>query len=310
MPRCCVIGGSGFIGGHLVQALLDSGRDVAIVGRKSIPDTGIKNLKYYAIDANNLVDLRQVLSSCDELVDLAFATVPKTSFSDPIYDLQSNLPRSVGLLELLKDLPNIQKILFASSGGTVYGHAKQLPISENAETEPVSPYGITKLTIERYALMYHRLHSLPIVIVRPANAYGLGQKPNLGQGFIATAMDRILKNQEVTVFGSRGTVRDYIHVKDVALGFLAALDHGQYGDVLNIGSGVGLSNMDVLQLMRPLVESSGYSLRVKHEPERKFDVSANVLNFGLLLSRSGWIPKIGMAAGVAEMWHGVSLQTE
>ena len=308
MKKCCVIGGDGFIGRYLSQALVASGREVLVLGRKATSDFQHEHVSYQSVDANDFGALKHILSTCDELVDLAFATVPKTSFSDPIFDLQSNLPRVVGLLELLKDLPNITKIIFTSSGGTVYGHAKQLPISENAETEPVSPYGITKLTIERYALMYHRLHNLPVVIVRPANAYGHGQQPFIGQGFIATAMGQILHGQEVTVFGQTGTIRDYIHVKDVARGFVAALDFGQNGDVLNVGSGVGLSNKDVLDLIRPMAQAAGYPLKVKHEAERKFDVSANVLNFGRLLSRSGWIPTIKMAQGLTEMWHGLALQ--
>lgn len=130
------------------------------------------------------------------MIDLAYSTVPQTSFSDPMFDLQSNLPRVVALMEELKHHTKLRRFMVVSSGGTVYGHATQLPISEYAQTEPVSPYGITKLTIERYALMYHRLHDLPVVLVRPANAYGLGQQAFKGQGFIATAIGSILQGKQ------------------------------------------------------------------------------------------------------------------
>jgi UDP-glucose 4-epimerase len=227
------------------------------------------------------------------------------SYSDPIFDLQSNLPRVVALMEELQLHAQLRRFMVVSSGGTVYGHANRLPISEYAETEPVSPYGITKLTIERYALMYHRLHDLPVVVVRPANAYGHGQLPFMGQGFIATAMGNVLAGKNIAVFGERGTVRDYVHAKDVASAMVAALEYGSNGAVYNIGSGVGLSNLDIIDLIRPLAAQSNLQVKVSHEAERKFDVAANVLNFGRLLSCSGWLPKVTMEEGLQEMWQGM-----
>jgi UDP-glucose 4-epimerase len=250
--------------------------------------------------------LRPMLATCDEVIDLAYATVPKTSYSDPMFDLQSNLPRVVALMEELQHHSHLRRFMVVSSGGTVYGHANRLPISEYSETEPVSPYGITKLTIERYALMYHRLHDLPLVVVRPANAYGHGQLPFMGQGFIATAMGNVLAGKNISVFGERGTVRDYVHAKDVASGMVAALEHGTNGAVYNIGSGVGRSNLDIIDLIRPLAQQANLPVIVNHEEERKFDVAANVLNFGRLLSCSGWLPKTSVEEGLQEMWQGLS----
>jgi UDP-glucose 4-epimerase len=303
--RSCVIGGGGFIGRYLSEALAASGRDVLVLGRK--PDVAFydKHIQYKAVDASDMTALRPLLATCDEVIDLAYATVPKTSYSDPMFDLQSNLPRVVALMEELQHHSQMRRFMVVSSGGTVYGHANCLPISEYAETEPVSPYGITKLTIERYALMYHRLHNLPLVVVRPANAYGHGQLPFMGQGFIATAMGNVLAGKNISVFGERGTVRDYVHAKDVASGMLAALEHGSNGAVYNIGSGVGRSNLDIIDLIRPLAQKENLSVIVTNEEERKYDVAANVLNFGRLLSCSGWVPKVSMAEGLHEMWHGM-----
>jgi len=314
--RCCVIGGAGFIGKHLAEALLETGRDVLVLGRKEQPSAIFaqllrqqsSHLKYQAIDVSDMANMRPLLASCDEVIDLAYSTVPQTSFSNPMFDLQSNLPRVVALMEQLKHHTKLRRFMVVSSGGTVYGHATQLPISESAQTEPVSPYGITKLTIERYALMYHRLHELPVVLVRPANAYGLGQQAFVGQGFIATAIGSILQNKKITVYGEQGTVRDYVHVRDVASAMLAAIVHGTNGHVYNIGSGVGRSNLEVLDLIRPFAQADGYSLQVHHEAARKFDVAANVLNFGRLLNCSGWLPKIDMEEGLGEMWKGMHTQ--
>ena len=279
--RCCVIGGGGFIGRNLCEALAASGRDVVAIGRKAEPSRAFAALmgvvsghvRYQSMDVTDIVALRPVLSTCREVIDLAYATVPQTSFIDPMNDLQSNLPRVVALMKELQDHSQLRRFMVVSSGGTVYGQANRLPISEYSETEPLSPYGITKLTIERYALMNHRLHGLPVVVVRPANAYGVGQQPFIGQGFIATAMGQILNHKPVTVFGERGTVRDYVHVRDVASAMVAALQQGINGDIYNIGSGVGRSNLDVLDLIRPLAQAQHLEVNISHEAERKFDVT-------------------------------------
>jgi UDP-glucose 4-epimerase len=304
--RSCVIGGGGFIGRYLTEVLAASGRDVLVLGRKSDVQFLDKRIRYQAVDAADMSVMRPLLATCDEVIDLAYATVPKTSYSDPIFDLQSNLPRVVALMEELQHHSQLRRFMVVSSGGTVYGHASRLPISEYAETEPVSPYGITKLTIERYALMYHRLHNLPLVVVRPANAYGHGQLPFMGQGFIATAMGNVLAGKNVSVFGERGTVRDYVHARDVASAMVAALEHGTNGAVYNIGSGVGRSNLDIIDLIRPLAKKANLPVVVNHEAERKFDVATNVLNFGRLLSCSGWLPKTSIEDGLQEMWQGMA----
>lgn len=304
--RTCLIGGSGFIGRYLVEELLASGREVLVLGRKpSAPPNFNNKAEYVQCDVEDRALLRKHLERSDEVVDLAYSTVPKTSFLDPIFDLQSNLPSSIGLLEEASKMPHLKKVLFVSSGGTVYGQVDSLPISEDVPTSPVSPYGITKLTIERYMLMYHRLHGLPAVIVRPSNAYGAGQLPFTGQGFIATAMGAIYKKEPVTIFGEKGTIRDYIHVKDLVHGIQLALTNGEHGGVYNIGSGVGRNNKDVLDVIERRVAHDGYTINLKIAPERGFDVSSNVLNFGKLLSSTGWLPKVGFDDGVAEMWEDI-----
>lgn len=304
--RTCVIGGAGFIGSHLVLQLIESGRDVLVIGRRPRPESLPSRSRYEVCSYEDRDLLAKVLQDCDEIVDLAYATVPQTSFVDPIYDLESNLPASLVLLEEAAKLSKLRRLLFVSSGGTVYGPMERLPISEEAPTRPLSPYGITKLTIERYALMFHRLHNLPVTIVRPSNAYGLGQKPFTGQGFIATAMGQILRREKVRIFGETGTIRDYVHVRDVASGIVAAMESGADGEVYNIGSGVGRNNRVVLDAIAQLAEPAGYPVGVDIEPERPFDVPANILNFGRLLACSGWLPRVPFEEGLAEMWADIS----
>ena len=301
---CCIIGGGGFIGIRLVHELIGTGRDILVVGRHQEPPKEFPAcVNYVSGDYADRSFLKRVLVQCDEVINLAYATVPQTSYVDPMFDLQANLPPSVGLFEIARDIKNLRSILIVSSGGTVYGQSERLPISEDAQTTPVSPYGITKLTIERYGLMFHRLHGIPIKIARPSNAYGSGQKPFTGQGFIATAMGNIYLGNEVSIFGEKGTIRDYIHVRDVVSGIVAILDHGTVGEVYNIGSGIGRDNRSVLDLIETLARPEGYAIRVRTEAARNFDVPANVLNYGKLLACSGWMPKVSFESGLAEMWH-------
>lgn len=308
--RCCVIGGAGFIGRYLTIELRATGRDVVVLGRRSLQIASVPDeVDYVSCDYGNRESLKRVLQDCHEVIDLAYATVPQTSFVDPLFDLQANLPPCIGLLETLRELDGLRRAVIVSSGGTVYGPATRLPITEEMTTSPVSPYGITKLTIERYALMYHRLHGVPVNIVRPANAYGAGQKPFSGQGFVATAMGHIARGEDVLVFGKNGSVRDYVHVSDIARGIVAALEKGADGDIYNIGSGVGRSNRQVLDAIEPLATEAGFRIGIRNEPERRFDVAENVLNFGRLLACSGWLPQVAFEQGIAEMWKDILFAT-
>jgi UDP-glucose 4-epimerase len=302
--RTCVIGGGGFIGRYLVEALVASGRGVLVLGRRSERPADLsRSAVYSACDYTDRSSLRSKISDCDEIVDLAYATVPQTSFANPIYDLQANLAPCVGLFEEVRDIGRLRRLVVTSSGGTVYGPAVDLPISEEDRTSPISPYGITKLTIERYALMFHVLSGLPVTIVRPANAYGLGQRPFTGQGFIATAMGRILKREPVTIFGEHGTIRDYIHVRDVASGIVCALESGRAGEIYNVGSGVGRSNREVVNSIRPFADAVGLPVEIDCVKPRGFDVPSNVLNCGKLSSHTNWHPRVPFDEGLLEMWQ-------
>jgi UDP-glucose 4-epimerase len=300
MPACLVVGGGGFIGSHLVSKLVASGRkDVRVLGRSMHPRFPLpEGVRYIS---GNICDeqlLRPLLKECDEVFDLAYSTVPKTSFEDPVLDVMANLPANVTLIKLASEC-RLRRFVLVSSGGTIYGNAAYLPIDESHPTNPISPYGITKLAAEKYALMFHRLGALPVVIVRPANPYGPNQAGNLGQGFIGTALFALINHKPVTIFGERGTVRDYIYAEDLAAGLVAALDHGMVGDLYNIGTGLGFDNRSVLDEIAKASAPSTFPLNVVIRPERPFDVACNVLSSAKLTYASGWRPQTEFAQGIA-----------
>lgn len=301
MNHCCLIGGGGFIGVHIANALLSQGMPVTVLDTRPAPIHLLKTVKYVVGDYGDKETLKRALTGADTVINLSYASVPSTSIEDPIQDILSNLPAAVRLFETACDYA-IRKIIVISSGGTVYGPAQGLPLTEDHATNPISPYGVTKLAIEKYGHMFHRLKELPVVTVRPANAFGERQNPFVGQGFIATAIAAILSRKGIALYGPHGTIRDYIHVEDVASGIVAALDHGQPGAIYNIGSGKGRSNKDVLDEIRPYAESLGFPLQVKTLPTRRFDVEANVLDSTKLHDDTGWSIRIPFHEGMRRTW--------
>jgi len=300
-----LVGGGGFIGAHLVPLLLASGRRVTVIGRSAQPRSALpESVRYVAGDFADYETIRQLLSTHAEVVHLAYATVPNTSYDNPLGDLLENLPPTVQLFSLAAELG--LRLVLVSSGGTVYGEACELPIAEDHPTYPISPYGVTKLTLEKYARLYGVTHGLKYVCVRPSNAYGIGQRPFIGQGFIATAIASAMKGMPVRIFGANGTVRDYLHVRDLAAGILAALERGRLSETYNLGSGFGHSNLQVLELLTPILAKSGCRMFVEHLPERPFDVHFNVLDSSRLSRDTNWKPSVDFSCGLEEMadWLG------
>jgi UDP-glucose 4-epimerase len=151
-------------------------------------------------------------------------------------------------------------------------------------------------------MMYHRNAGLPAVVVRPANAYGEDQKSGTGQGFIAAAIGAVLNGSDIEIYGVEGTIRDYIHVSDVAAGIVAALDHGEDGEIYNLGTGAGTSNAEIVRMLACLAEHHGMPARSRILPARRFDVEANILDSSKLRNVSSWAPSITLKNGIERMW--------
>ena len=292
-----VIGGDGYIGAHLVPQLVATGRRVTVLSRCETPRNIVpKGVVYVSGDFAEHELICRLLDVHQEVVQLAYSTVPNTSYENPLADLLQNLPPTV---QLFSEAANRGvKIVLVSSGGTVYGEAENFPIPETHPTKPISPYGVTKLTLENYAYLYAATHGLKFVCVRPSNAYGVGQRPFIGQGFVATAIASAMKGIAVKIFGQNGTIRDYIYVSDLAAGIVSALEHGHLSGTYNLGSGVGLSNLELIQRLIPLMDEIGCQVKVENLPERAFDVKANVLDSGKLHMDTGWQPRIDFMEGM------------
>lgn len=298
-----MIGGTGFVGKALIKYLVKEKKNIIILGRKHKDKINLPpGCKYEQGDYGDKSFLKNLLKPSCEVIDLAHSTVPSTSFQNPLFDLISNVPRSVNLLEVAK-IKRVKKIVFVSSGGTVYGQAISLPINEKHPTNPISPYGITKLAIEKYALMLAKQSETNVLIARPSNAYGGVDMNSERRGLIPAVIGSALFNTKIKVYGREESIRDYIHVDDLAAGLSAILQNGKNGEIYNLGTGEGFSNQQIINIVNSFAHKIKRQVNYSSYPVRKFDVRENILNSNKIKKISNWKPKIDIYSGIQNLWN-------
>jgi UDP-glucose 4-epimerase len=301
--RALVIGGNGFIGGHLVNLLDEEGIAVRVFDRFPSKFFAQKrNVEYVIGDLGNHGALNEIVQDVDWVFHLAYTTLPKTSNDDPVYDVRSNL---IDTLQLLQECTKekVKKIVFVSSGGTVYGAPQSVPITESHPTEPICSYGITKLAIEKYLHLFYHLEGLDYAVARISNPYGEGQNPNAKQGAIGVFLGRIARGEEIEIWGDGEVIRDYIYIRDAAAALIqAARYQASKTDprVFNVGSGVGHSLNEIIDEIRSVVE---VKFKVHYDPARALDVAANVLDNRLAGKHLGWHPTTDLRTGIERTWN-------
>lgn len=299
LKKTLLIGGNGFIGAALARALHATQRNVSVVSRSSNKNPLLDaSIAYHQGNFGDLAFISPLIAAHDEIVHLAYASVPNTSFENPLTDLQENLTPSVQLF--LETAKLSKRLLLVSSGGTIYGEACYIPISEVHPKHPISPYGLTKLALENYANLYSVTHGLKYTVVRPSNAYGIGQTPFKGQGFVATAIASARLGKAIKIFGLNGSVRDYIYITDLANAIASALTAGRANECYNIGTGIGYNNLEVINHINTLLRIKHHApLKVEHVPSRPFDVKCNVLDYAKLNHHTGWQPLVSLEQGLS-----------
>ena len=283
-----LIGGTGFLG-HAYVGHLASAREVHVMGRDDWK-TG---------KSDTLADA--MAGRAPDIVDLAYATVPSTSFADPVGDFTANLGAMIRHLEFARRV-GAARHLFVSSGGTIYGDQGDRPLDEDAPTQPISPYGITKLASEHYAAMYRRL-GVPTLIVRPSNIFGPGQAPFRGQGLVATAFGAAMRGQPLTLYGDGLQHRDYLFVDDFCTGLDAVMARGEIGAAYNLGRGAATAIADLLAAIGIITARDGYPLVVTDAAARPFDVTSNLLDISRIKNKLGWRPHVGLEDGLERTWR-------
>jgi UDP-glucose 4-epimerase len=294
--RTLVLGGAGFLGGHIVDALQAAGHRVRVFDRsprRSLPTTTV-DCEWVEGDFGNRGDLSGAIDGCDAAVHLVATTLPKTSNDDPVHDIESNVLPTLRFLDLARK-GGVRRIIFASSGGTVYGPPETVPIPETHATRPLCSYGIHKLTIERYLELYRVLYGLEYCVLRLANPFGERQRPDGSQGAVAVFLDKALRGEEISVWGDGSAIRDYIYVEDVAQAFCRALEHPEPAGTFNIGSGRGQSVKELLAAISTLLQRP---VPHRYVDARAFDVAVNVLDIRLAARTLGWQPRVPFLEGL------------
>jgi UDP-glucose 4-epimerase len=291
---CLVLGAGGFIGTNLCRTLLARGARVQGFGRARPFADALFGVQWTSGNFVEHEDLARLVEGNDFVFHLIGGSLPESSNKNPAANVSANILSSVNLLEVCR-LCGVRRVLFVSSGGTVYGITGSEPIAETAPTEPISAYGINKLTIEKYLSLYRYLYDLDYAVLRLANPYGPFQTAHRRQGVVAALAQRALSGDELEIWGDGTVVRDFVHVQDVVEGMVAVLGYQGPNRVFNIGSGVGRSVNAIVADLEALL---GRALPKTYRKARRADVPVNVLDIGLIQRETGWKPRIGWMDGL------------
>jgi UDP-glucose 4-epimerase len=300
--RILVLGGSGFLGSHIVDKFLAEKHDVVVYDlypeRFRRSPAGIK---FHTGDFGNVGALDELISTgFDAVIHCVSTTTPKSSNESPEFDIQSNVIGTLYLLDICVKR-NVGKLVFLSSGGTIYGDIgdKEM-VDETYAVRPMCSYGVSKLTIEHYLDVYRHLRGLKYVALRLSNPYGERQSPLRALGALTVFLHRTLKRQNIEIWGDGGVTRDFIYVGDVASAVYLATTKPVSG-VFNVGTGTGLSLRDILIHIGKAV---GREPTVEWLASRSFDVPRIVLDASKLKRATEWqdVTSLDDGVGITADW--------
>jgi UDP-glucose 4-epimerase len=297
--KVLVTGGAGFIGSHVVDLYLEEGYDVVVVDDLS---TGREiNLNpqatFYKIDIRSQ-DLGEIFRSekPDYVNHHAAQMDVRYSVEQPIFDADVNILGSLNLLEYARQY-DVQRFVYISSGGAVYGEPIHLPCDEEHPIAPISPYGASKYAVEQYLYMYYLNYGLEYAVLRYANVYGPRQNPQGEAGVVAIFTNQMLAGRQAIINGDGEQERDFVYVKDCARANLLATTTGVPNGVYNLGSGIGTS---INELFFTLKKLTGYQAGPFHGPEKLGETRRIYLNAEKARRELGWVPATELEAGLRE----------
>ncbi len=296
--KILVTGGAGFIASHIVDAYINLGHDVVVVDDLSSGKKEFINKKaiFYQADIRNRNKINEIfVKERPEVINHHAAQISvRSSVEDPVNDAEINI---LGLLNLLEEGRRIgvKKVIFASSGGVVYGEAKQIPTPEDYyPLQPLSPYGVSKLSSEYYLYVYHKMYKMPFVALRYANVYGPRQNPHGEAGVVAIFSLKLLRGKSPVVNGDGKQTRDYIYVGDVVEVNKIALINSQVGS-FNIGTGIETNVIEIYQNIKDII---GVNITAQYGPAKIGEQKRSCLDFQKAKKLLGWEPKVMLKEGL------------
>jgi UDP-glucose 4-epimerase len=297
--RHLILGGGGFVGRHVALQLARQGHDVSLASRQpfaqEIPSAFAGNIRWQFFELGS-TDWDRLVAKMDVVHHYAWSSLPASANADPGGDLLTNVGATVDMLDALHRR-GAGRVIFASSGGTVYGKLNQTPVAEDHPLSPINAYGAGKVAAEVYLSLYRAMHGLDCRIARIANPYGAGQNSSHGQGAVTTFIRNALNRQPITIWGTGDVVRDYVYITDVAqcLVTLAAAPRDDKF-VFNVGSGVGVSLNDIVAELEIQLDRK---LDVRHSESRLIDIPISVLAIERAKKILGWSPIVSFSEGIA-----------
>ena len=302
-----VTGGAGFIGSHIVNTYIEAGHSVSVVDNLSSGKLKYLNskAKFFEMDILN-PKISEILKNekINAINHHAAQISVSESFTDPLFDANSNI---IGTLQLLQSAVSlgVEKFIFASTGGAIYGEQNYFPADEDHPTQPLSPYGISKLSVENYLGFFNKQHGLSTVVLRYSNVFGPHQNPSGEAGVVAIFCERLLRDQNPIIFGDGKQTRDFISVSDIAQANLIALDRSCTG-TFNVATGKETS---VNFLAETLLRVSSKKNLADHGPARQGDQSRSVISYKKFHESFGWQPEVSLEQGLIETYSFFQNQT-
>jgi UDP-glucose 4-epimerase len=298
--RVLITGGLGFIGSHLVETFLGAGWEVVVVDRAVSPYFTVPaGVRLVEAELDNRGALGTALRGVDVVFHLAWTGESLASSQDMRTHVELNLLPSLRLFELCEEA-GVGRVVFFSSGGTAYGPAETLPIPEEHPRRPISPYGLTKTTVEDFLAMHGSQFGLDYVVVRPSVPYGERQSPRGVQGAVAVFLGKALRGEPIVIWGDGSVVRDYFYVGDLARGCLLAATTPEGRQAFNFGGGNGITMNRLVELVRQV---TGRAVEVRYEEGRAFDVPELVLDIERARRVLGWSPAVAIEEGLERTWR-------
>jgi UDP-glucose 4-epimerase len=296
-----LVGGNGFYGRALARRLATSGREVHVVSRSTEP--GEKDgVSFHRGSQDDPAVMRPLLERCPVVVHLASTSTPGSSARDPVHDTTSNVLPAARMLDIAAQT-SPDRILFVSSGGSVYGNPATVPVDETATLSPLSYHAAGKVALEALFQAFAHAHSTSLAVLRPSNLYGPGQDLRSGFGLVRTLLERALRDEPVEVWGDGSAVRDYIYIDDAVAACERLIGQQTATGVFNLGSGRGTSIAEMVELV---ALATGRQLEIVRRPGRATDVRAIVLDSERLRNVTGRTAHVGLAEGLERTWRWVS----
>jgi UDP-glucose 4-epimerase len=282
-----VVGAAGFLGRHTVQHLRTMTKDLRCVSRRLPMDSETSGLHWFKSTLSNFDTLKPAIKGCNTVIHLAGSSTPASANKNMAADVGESIQDSLRLFDACVDA-KVSRIIFISSGGTVYGEPKTIPTPEDEVPNPISAYGLAKLTVERYLELYKRQYGLDYKILRVANAYGPLQNAEKKQGVITAFIEQALNGQPLEIWGDGNNIRDYVYVEDVVDAIERSVRYQKKEHIFNIGSGNGLSLLQIVEMIGQIL---GKKLVCHHREAMLHDVPVNILDCSRAKTELGWVSR-------------------